>query len=200
MEKLEEDKKKGISSVGGGGSRGGSHASTPAAAQGKGKRQLGLAGATASHHGRRVHIWASSFGSEEQHGPPPPSPLTPAPPLRGKETSRQRSGGALLPGDRQKESKVAGDFWQGGNAGRRRSQVRGPRLQRGLPRPGAGCEGQGQGVQRGPSREPCARSLPTCVGREGAGSGGLRRGCPRPHMSVAREAWRLAPAPAGPVR
>lgn len=63
--------------------------------------------------------------------------------------------------------------------------------------PARGRQGLHQGGVR--RREPSARSLPTCLGREGAGSGALRPGCPRPHMSVGWEAWRLAPAPAGPV-
>lgn len=105
MEKLEQDKKKTSPVRGEEAAEGGSHASIPVAAQGKGKRQLGLASAAASRHERDRRVWASSFGSEEQHNPPAhiPHPRSAARGQRieqaeprgsgtGKQTKGEKSG------------------------------------------------------------------------------------------------------------
>lgn len=106
MEKL-EDKKKDISSVGGEEAvEGGSHASTPAAAQGKGKRQQGLASGTVSYHERgMVHIWASSFlGQRSSTKLPCPQPRSAAPGQRNEQADDRRGSGTV----RQTKGEISG--------------------------------------------------------------------------------------------
>lgn len=136
------------------------------------------------------------LGQRSSTAPLPTHP-TPAPPLGGKELSR-RGRGVRVPGNRQKGRSVAGVLGKGDYAGPPRT----PRWEpgpgtplsaRAPPPPSSARRGQGTEAQAR-RREPCAHSLPTCLGRKGADSGDLRQDRPRPHMSVAREAWRLAPA------
>lgn len=166
MEKLEDKKKKRHLQRGGEEAvEGGSHASTPAAAQGKGKRQLGLASGTVSYHERgRVHIWDSSFlGQRGSTKPPCPQARSAAPGQRNEQADDRRGSGTA--GQTKAEiggrNSVASGRSRPVEAALTGGRSGDPRAAGAPPAP-TGCHVRGQGWSEAPAR--CwSRVPPPCL-------------------------------------